>query len=208
MRSRLVAAAALATCMMVLGVPTANAWQDEDSSDPVMTTTTVEPTEEAEPTDEPQGSPIEVTLALNPAAAVPGQTVIATAACDGPDEAALTSPVLEPVVLTADPAGHQPWALSGSTTVRQDARPGDYQVSAACDGGPVSTTLTVLPAVGGTDETVDDGDQVDRVPTGAPETGGGPDSGSLAPLLAAAGLAGLAGFAGAGGVAVRRALQR
>lgn len=204
MRSRFVAAAALATCMMALGVPTANAWQDEDSSDPVVTTTTLEPTGEAEPGDQPQGSPIEVTLALNPAAAAPGQPVIATAACDGPDEAALTSSVLQPVVLTANPSGHQPWALSGSTTVRQDAQPGDYQVSAACDAGPVSTTMTVLPAAGDTEDTSED-DQVDRVPAGAPETGGGPESALPGLLLTAAGLGGIAGV---GGVAVRRVLQR
>ncbi len=217
MTRTLVAAAALATCAMLLGTPAANAQLGEDTPEPAVTSTTevepVEPSEQAEPEaapievepseeDGPQASPIEVTLALNPTAAMPGQTVVVTAACDAGDGAPLTSPVLEPVVLTADPEGHQPWALLGTTTVSQDARPGDYEVSADCDGGAVSTTLTVLPAIDGDGE---GDDQVDRVPVGAPETGGGPESDPLALVLAVAGLAGAAGL---GGLAARRAAQR
>ncbi|MPZ66692.1 MAG: hypothetical protein GEU83_14670 [Pseudonocardiaceae bacterium] len=187
MRSKLVAAATLAVCMMGLGAPTA-VGQDERSTEPTTT--------------EPQPSDIEVTLALNPATVAPGQTVIATAACGAGDEATLASPVLAPVVLTADPDGHQPWALHGTTTVRQDAQPGDHDVVADCDGGAVSTVLTVLPVCTDSD---DDGDQVERVPKGAPETGGGPEPDLLAPVVVAAGLAGLAGIAG---LAARRAARR
>lgn len=200
MTSTLLAAAAVATYAMLLGTAGANAQQDEDPPESGVTSTT-EPSKPSEPSEEagPEASPIEVTLALNPTAAMPGQTVIVTAACEDTDGAALTSPVLEPVVLTADPHGHQPWALLGTTTVSQDARPGDYDVSADCDGGAVSTTLTVLPGGDG------DGSQVDRVPVGAPETGGGPESEPLVLVLTVAGLAGAAGF---GGMAARRASRR
>jgi hypothetical protein len=100
--------------------------------------------------------------------------VAAQASCAETDEATLSSPVLQTVTLAPDPEGHQPWALHGSTTVRDDAEPGDYPVSAHCAAGPVETTLTVLAApITDAGQTGPGAGQVSRVPRGAPETGDG-----------------------------------
>ncbi|MGH3909895.1 MAG: hypothetical protein ACRDRM_03600 [Pseudonocardiaceae bacterium] len=134
---------------------------------------------------------------VHPSTARPGDTVAAQASCDA-DEATLSSPVLHTVTLTPDPEGHQPWALHGSTTVNEDAEPGDYPVSAQCAGGTLETTLTVLAAADetDTDQTGADGDQVSRVPRGAPETGDGAQHISV-PLLALGLVVGAAAAAGA-----------
>lgn len=136
---------------------------------------------------------------VHPTAARPGDTLAAQASCVDTDEATLSSPVLQTVTLAPDPEGHQPWALHGSTTVSEDAAPGDYPVSAQCTGGTVETTLTVLaasidsPDQTGTDQT---GGQVSRVPRGAPETGDGAQHVSV-PLLALGLVVGAAAAAGA-----------
>ncbi|MGH4016335.1 MAG: hypothetical protein ACRDSL_20900 [Pseudonocardiaceae bacterium] len=141
---------------------------------------------------------------IHPSAAHPGETVAAQASCDT-DEVTLTSPVLRTATLAPDPEGHQPWALHGTTTVTEDAEPGDYPVSAQCPGGTVQTTITVLGDRIDTgdqtgDQTEGDDGQVSRVPKGAPETGDG-DQGVSVPLLAL-GLV-LGATAGAGAIAWR-----
>ncbi|MCA1671455.1 MAG: hypothetical protein LC799_04380, partial [Actinobacteria bacterium] len=112
--------------------------------------------------------------------------------------------------LAPDPEGHQPWALHASTTVSDDAEPGDYPVSAQCAGGIVETTLTVLAApIDDADQAEADqadADQVSRVPRGAPETGVSAedvDAGQhVSVRLLAIGIA-LGAAAGAGAIAWR-----
>lgn len=159
-----------------------------------------------EPEDPTHDLPADSVI-VHPTAARPGDTLAAQASCVDTDEATLSSPVLQTVTLAPDPEGHQPWALHGSTTVSEDAEPGDYPVSAQCTGGAVETTLTVLAvpidAAGqtnagqtGTDQTGADGGQVSRVPRGAPETGDGARHVSVS-LLALGLVVGAAAAAGA-----------
>lgn len=208
MKSNVIAAVALAVCVLGSGVPAALA-QEDGSTEPTSTTSPEQPEstspEEPEPTEEPTDPTGEVTLAINPTVARPGQTITATATCDDPDGAILLSEVLGAVILTRNPEGHQPWALRGTTRVSEDARPGEYEVYAECDAGAAFTTLTVVP--GGR---ADDDGQVSRTPKGAPETGSGPDG--IDPLAALLGAGSLAGLAATGlaatAIAGRRATRR
>lgn len=131
----------------------------------------------------------------------PGETVTVQARCDNTGDSVLRSPVLRAVTLAPDPEGHQPWAIHGTTTVTEDAEPGDYPVSMQCGEGAVETTITVLAGVSRGGGTSNGGaDQVSRVPRGAPETGAGPPDTSV-PLLAVVLALGMA--AGAGAIAWR-----
>jgi hypothetical protein len=91
----------------------------------------------------PPPSPPDIVLHINPTAARPGEQVFVQVACDA-DGAAVTSPVLGPISLQSDPEGHQPWAVHGTTTVNQDAEPGDYPVSLQCGEVSVDMLFTVL----------------------------------------------------------------
>lgn len=135
-------------------------------------------------------------LVVNPTTTRPGETVTAQAACVDTDEAMLSSPVLRAVTLAPDPEGHQPWAIHGTTTVTQDAEPGDYPVSAKCAGGVVETTITVLVHPSADGGQSDGTDQVSRVPRGAPETGEYSQDVSV-PLLVVGLVLGMAAGAGA-----------
>lgn len=55
------------------------------------------------------------------------------------------SPVLEVGALQSGPDGHQPWHLTGTATVRSDAAPGRYPVSAMCGTDELSAAFTVVP---------------------------------------------------------------
>lgn len=55
------------------------------------------------------------------------------------------SPVLDVVALQPDPAGHQPWHLTGTATVHADAAPGPYPISASCGADQLTATFTVVP---------------------------------------------------------------
>jgi hypothetical protein len=55
------------------------------------------------------------------------------------------SPVLDIGALQADPAGHQPWHLTGTATVHSDAAPGQYPISATCGSENLSAVFTVVP---------------------------------------------------------------
>jgi hypothetical protein len=55
------------------------------------------------------------------------------------------SPVLDIGALQPDPAGHQPWHLTGSATVRSDAALGRYPISVTCGTETLSTEFTVVP---------------------------------------------------------------
>lgn len=198
MKRALVAAAAFAVCSLGIGTTAALAAQDDGAtnqppagaqpappsepsvpSDPQAPPSdparppgpgTTPPPLPSDPVPPPEPSP-EVSLVLDPDSGVPGQTVItATATCDDPDGAELSSPVLESVPLTRDPDGHQPWALRGTTSIVPEAQPGTYPVFADCSDGLAAAVITVLRPDGGVED--DDG-QVPRVPRGAPQTGGG-----------------------------------
>ncbi|MGH3873888.1 MAG: hypothetical protein ACRDSR_20685 [Pseudonocardiaceae bacterium] len=134
-----------------------------------------------EPDDTTIGPPADF-VSLNPAATAPGQKVQVQARCDSSGDAVMRSPVLRTVTLAPDPEGHQPWAIHGTTTVTEDAAPGDHPVSVQCGGGAAQTTITVL-ARKSHDGGRRTGGQVSRVPRGAPETGEGPPDATV-PLLA------------------------
>lgn len=95
-------------------------------------------------------------------------------------------------------------------TIHADAEPGDYPVTATCDGETLSWPMTVYPgperddepgAAPGDDPGKPGDRQVTRTPRGAPDTGEGSPTNHAAVLVTAAGLAGLAG---AGAIAARR----
>lgn len=173
-----------------------------------------------EPDDPADGPPADF-LAVIPAVARPGDQVRAQATCDRTDETLLTSPVLRTATLVPDPEGHQPWALQGSTTVAADAAPGEYPVTVECWGGLVETTITVPGDTNGDgdddggdgdgnrrDASRGDGDQVTRVPKGAPETGDGTREPTLPLLAVGLGLGAVAGTGMVARRAVRRAVSR
>ena len=83
-------------------------------------------------------------LRLSPQEGLRGATVKLDVACLD-DLGAVHSPVLEVGALQPDPNGHQPWHLLGTATVRPDAAPGAYPVSAACGTQQLAATFTVVP---------------------------------------------------------------
>jgi hypothetical protein len=83
-------------------------------------------------------------LRVSPQEGLRGATVSLDVACLdnlGP----VRSPVLEIGALKGDPDGHQPWHLTGTATVRSDAAPGQYPVSASCGTDQLSAAFTVVP---------------------------------------------------------------
>jgi hypothetical protein len=145
---------------------------------------------------QPPPAPPDVVLHFNPTAARPGDTVSFTVACEA-GGAAVTSPALGTVTLRSDPEGHQPWAVHGTTTVNQDAAPGNYPVSLQCGPVSIDDMFTVLDGQRDDDsKTGDRAGQVSRVPHGAPETGNATQDASV-PLLAVGLVLGAATGAGA-----------
>jgi hypothetical protein len=57
---------------------------------------------------------------------------------------AVHSPVLDIGALKGNADGHEPWNVFGTATVRSDAAPGRYQISASCGAGELSAVFTVL----------------------------------------------------------------
>lgn len=140
-------------------------------------------------------------LSVVPDQAHPGDTVTATAAGCG-TQGVLSSPVLRTVTLRQNPEGHQPWAISGRTTVDSDASPGHHPVTVTCGQRRLATTITVLagpktgPSAGPTTSATPTAPsapsakgQVSRVPRGAPETGGGADTSGAGGATGTGGLA-------------------
>lgn len=87
-------------------------------------------------------------LRVSPAQGTPGSAVSLDVACLD-NLGAVHSPVVHIGALRGNPNGHQPWHLFGSGTVRSDAAPGRYQISATCGTAELSAPFTVLPAPGG-----------------------------------------------------------
>ena len=168
------------------------------SADQPETTTNTQQTDQAEPDDE-SVAPDEPFISLAPTTARPGQHVSIQVGWCRPT-GTVHSPVLVPVELSSDPDGHQPWAWSARTSVHHGAEPGEHSVTVDCGTRTLSTTI-IVRAVGHEEERADQGSddragQVNRVPRGAPETGGGPVGGPLAGALTALGLTGFLGGAG------------
>ncbi len=132
-----------------------------------------------------------------PTAARSGAKVEIRLGCEAASTRDLASPVLQIGALRRvgpqnDPAKAP--AAAASATV-QPAKPGVYQVSFSCGGALLATKFTVLG----------DRRQVSKVPSGAPQTGGGPaDHGPLA----AAGAMGVLAVGGGGLVLARRFWRR
>lgn len=83
-------------------------------------------------------------LRVSPQEGLRGATVSLDVACLD-NLGAVRSPVLEIGALKGDPDGHQPWHLTGTATVRSDAAPGQYPVSADCGNDQLSAAFTVIP---------------------------------------------------------------
>jgi hypothetical protein len=83
-------------------------------------------------------------LRLSPQEGLRGATVSLDVACLD-NLGVVRSPVLEVGALRSDPDGHQPWHLTGTATVRSDAVPGQYPVSANCGNDQLSAVFTVVP---------------------------------------------------------------
>ncbi|WP_103353076.1 hypothetical protein [Amycolatopsis sp. CA-128772] len=136
-------------------------------------------------------------LRVMPTAARPGAKVEIRLGCEAASTSDLVSPVLKIGALRrvgpqSDPAKAPAAAASAAV---QPAKPGVYRVSFSCGGAELSTKFTVLG----------ERPQVAKVPSGAPQTGGGPAG--HGPLAAAAAMGALA--VGSGGlVLARRALRR
>ncbi|MGH3719784.1 MAG: hypothetical protein ACRDRI_13300 [Pseudonocardiaceae bacterium] len=82
-------------------------------------------------------------LTVSPEQGAPGSAVSLDVACL--DNLGLVrSLVLDIGALKGDPEGHQPWHLFGTATVRSDAAPGRYQISAACGATELSAAFTVV----------------------------------------------------------------
>ncbi|WP_410569164.1 hypothetical protein [Amycolatopsis sp. cmx-4-61] len=136
-------------------------------------------------------------LRVMPTAARPGATVQIRLGCDAASTRDPASPVLEVGALRRvgpqdDPAKAP--AAAASATVRP-AKPGVYQVSFSCGGAELTAKFTVLG----------DHRQVAKVPSGAPQTGGGPVGDDP---LAAAGAMGVLAVGGGGLVLARRSWRR
>jgi hypothetical protein len=84
-------------------------------------------------------------LRVSPEQGAPSAAVALDVACLD-NLGAVHSPVLAIGIVQGDPAGHQPWHLFGAATVRPDAAPGRYQISATCGADELSAAFTVLPA--------------------------------------------------------------
>jgi hypothetical protein len=82
-------------------------------------------------------------LKVSPEQSAPSSVVSLDMACLD-DFGAVQSPVLDVGSLHGNPEGHQPWHLVGTATVRPDAAPGRYRVSATCGGSELSTDFTVI----------------------------------------------------------------
>ncbi len=138
----------------------------------------------------------------------PGEDIEVVVRCHGEVEAP-KSPVLkiEQLRKVETPANIPTYVAPA--TIKPRTAPGDYPLTAPCDGDTLRTTFTVYPSDsdGGKDEGTGAGDgrQVTVTPRGAPETGGEPEADRAALLLGATGLAGLAGL---GAVTARRAVRR
>jgi hypothetical protein len=99
----------------------------------------------AEPSELARPAPAVSWLRVFPQQGAPRSAVALDVACLdnlGP----VHSPVLDIRTVQGNPQGHQPWHLFGTATVRSDAQPGRYQISASCGADELSAAFTVLPA--------------------------------------------------------------
>lgn len=98
---------------------------------------------QAEPSSSTAGAPSVSWLRVAPEQGTPNSAVSLDVACLD-DLGAVQSPVLDMGPLQGNPEGHQPWHLFGTATVRPDAAPGRYRVSATCGASELSTDFTVV----------------------------------------------------------------
>lgn len=82
-------------------------------------------------------------LRVSPEQGAAGSAVSLDVACLD-NLGAAHSPVLDVGPLKGNPDGHQPWHLFGAATVRSDAAPGHYRISATCGASELSTGFTVV----------------------------------------------------------------
>lgn len=153
-------------------------------------------------------------ISVAPHSAVAGQKVTVAVGCEAKYISHLSSNALD--IGKLHPVGPQDNPAiaprsEAAATVKKDIKPGVYKVSFDCGGAPISTSFTLLapkPTPTPTPKApAPSGNQVTKVPSGAPQTGGGgtADPASYTGLIAAlAGAGALTVAAGAGTVAYRR----
>ncbi|MEU4251882.1 hypothetical protein AB0F15_31140 [Amycolatopsis sp. NPDC026612] len=136
-------------------------------------------------------------LRVMPNAARPGTKVGIRLGCEATSTSDLASPVLTIGALRRVGPQNDPAKApaAAAAAIVQPAKPGVYWVSFSCGGAELTTKFTVLG----------ERRQVAKVPSGAPQTGGGPAGhGSLA----AAGAMGALAVGGGGLVLARRSRRR
>lgn len=136
-------------------------------------------------------------LRVMPTAARPGAKVQIRLGCEAASTRDLASPVLKVGALRRVGPQNDPAKApaAAAAAVVQAAKPGVYRVSFSCGGAELTTKFTVLG----------ERRQVAKVPSGAPQTGGG--SAGHGPL-AAAGAMGVLAVGGGGLVLARRSWRR
>ncbi|MDS0135212.1 MULTISPECIES: hypothetical protein [unclassified Amycolatopsis] len=136
-------------------------------------------------------------LRVMPTAARPGAKVQIRLGCEAASTRDLASPVLKVGALRRVGPQNDPAKApaAAAAAVVQAAKPGVYRVSFSCGGAELTTKFTVLG----------ERRQVAKVPSGAPQTGGG--SAGHGPL-AAAGAMGVLAVGGGGLVLARRLWRR
>ena len=136
-------------------------------------------------------------LRVMPNAARPGAKVQIRLGCEAASTRDPASPVLTIGALRRVGPQNDPAKApaAAATAIVQPAKPGVYQVSFACGGAELTTKFTVLG----------ERRQVAKVPSGAPQTGGGPAGHGP---LAAAGAMGVLAVGGGGLVLARRSWRR
>lgn len=126
-----------------------------------------------------------------------GEDIEVVVRCQG-EVGAPASPVLHIGELDRIDAPADTPTYVAPATIDADAAPGNYPLTALCDGDTLSNTITIV-ASGADNDEGDKGDatghsdaeQVTRTPRGAPETGDDPENGPSPLLLGAVGLAGI-----------------
>jgi hypothetical protein len=167
----------------------------------------------APPTSDPGGVP-KAYISVSPHSGVPGQKVKVAVGCEAGYISHLSSDALDIGKLHQVGPQDDPKIAPRSeaaATVKKGAKVGSHKVSFDCGGATITTSFTLLTPKAPPSSTVPSvpaaGQQVTKVPKGAPQTGGGgtADPASYTGLIAAlVGSGLLVAGAGAGTVVYRR----
>jgi hypothetical protein len=197
-RNALVAGLAVGFAVMA---PSA-AFADTSTAPPTTSSTPTSTPTTPPPTSPPPGVP-KAYVSVSPHSGVPGQKVTVAVGCDFKYISHLSSDALDigklhPVGPQNDPTVAP--RAEAAATVKKAVKVGVHKVSFDCGGATIATSFTLLAPT-------PSGQQVTKVPSGAPQTGGGGTADPASYTALIAGLAGagvLTAAAGVGTVAYRR----